>query len=176
MTATQKRWPPTLPRPPEDSTLARARRLPEAAGQILAMLRAGRLTRPQRLAPVGASASTRRSTDPPIEHTIEDYQVDGALGVLTKAQLSTGFRRSSMEKTTRVINREIHPKFSSAHPVNHVSALHSCLPVAKISVPQNLCPRLRTRSRRVCTSCPHRRPRSDLVPGVAARENVRAIG
>src|SRR5258707_4569304 len=55
MTATQKRWPPTLPRPPEGSTLARARRSPEAAGQILAMLRAGRLPRPPAPATLGTS-------------------------------------------------------------------------------------------------------------------------
>jgi hypothetical protein len=97
-------------------------------------------------------------------------------GALAEARLSTGCRPVPVETRCGSPTGKSTRSFSSAQPVDLVFPVHRAIPVTKVTVSTILSPGCAQRSRRVCTPCPHRHPRCDLVAGVAARQNVRAIG
>ena len=112
----------------------------------------------------------------PIELTSEDYQVDGALGPLAEARLSTDCRPVPVEKRCGSLAGKSTRSFSPAQPVNHVFPAHRDIPAVRAIVSTILSLGCAQHGRRVCTLCPHHGPRWDLVTGVAGRQNVRAMG
>jgi hypothetical protein len=97
-------------------------------------------------------------------------------GPLAEARLSTGCRPVPVETRCGSCTGKPTRSFSSTQPVDRVFPVHGALLVVRVAVSTILSPGCAQRSRRVCTPCPHRRPRCDLVAGVAGRQNVRAMG
>ena len=122
------------------------------------------------------ASATRRRADSSIEHTVEDYQVEGAFGRAYESPVIHRFSPTSVEKDCGSSARKSARSFSSTQPVDHIFPAHSRTTVAKIIISTVLSPGCAQRSRRVCTLCPHSCPLCDLVPGVAGRQNVSAVG
>ena len=95
---------------------------------------------------------------------------------LAKAQLSTGHSPVPVESRCGSSPENPPQTFSSTQPVDRIFPARNPWTVVGMIISTVLSPGCAQRSRRVCTLCPHPCPLCDLVPGVAGRQNVSAVG
>ena len=122
------------------------------------------------------ASATRRRADSSIEHTVEDYQVGDVFGGTYQSPVIHRQLTLSVEKRCGSSPENPPQTFSSTQPVDHIFPVHDPRVGAGMIISTVLSPGCAQRSRRVCTLCPHPCPRCDLVPGVAGRQNVSAVG